>query len=170
MEIENLKTVIPQSEIKNLNQAKENHQTTSTNFKLYYILVAFLAIFTGFWLSRFFPSQSNEQAMLSSSSKNKPVSAGHIIKSEDLKVGVIYGDSAKTFTDSAVGTIIEGSINGVGTHILEREGGKSQRVSLISSTLDLDLFIGKKVDVKGETNASNKTSWLLDVGSIKILE
>jgi len=29
---------------------------------------------------------------------------------------------------------------------------------------------GKKVEIKGETNASTKTSWLIDVGSIKVIE
>ena len=56
------------------------------------------------------------------------------------------------------------------SHILNREGGLSQRASLTSSAVDLDLFVGKKVEVKGETNASTKTAWLLDVGSIKVIE
>ncbi len=66
--------------------------------------------------------------------------------------------------------IEKGPLNGEGTHILNREGGLDQRAALTSSTVDLDLFVGKKVEVKGETNASNKAGWLLDVGTIKVLE
>ena len=83
---------------------------------------------------------------------------------------MVYGNTDPKFKDTATGVIEKGNINGEGTHILNREGGATQRASLISSAVDLDLFVGKKVEVKGETNASTKTSWLLDVGNIKILE
>jgi hypothetical protein len=82
----------------------------------------------------------------------------------------LYGNTSKTFADSATGTVKAGGINGEGTHTLEREGGKTQNAALTSSVVDLDLFVGKKVEVKGETNDSNKAGWLMDVGSIKVLE
>jgi len=74
-----------------------------------------------------------------------------------------------TFKDSTTGVVQKGGINGVGTHTLIRDGGPSQSVSLTSSTVNLDLFVGKKVEIKGETNSVAKTGWFMDVGSIKIL-
>lgn len=128
------------------------------------IIVFVLAVTAGFWISRLFPINSQAKKQVS------PTVSVENIKNEDIKIGQVYGNSVKSFKDSAIGVIEKGSINGEGTHILNRDGGTSQRASLTSSILDLDLFVGRKVEVKGETNASNKTSWLLDVGSIKILE
>ena len=76
----------------------------------------------------------------------------------------------KTFRDSATGTLDKGGLNGEGTHKLVRDGGPSQTVYLVSSVLDLEEFIGKKVEVWGETHKGTKASWLMDVGRIKILE
>ncbi len=134
------------------------------------IIVVILAIVSGFWLSRFFPKNSNTNVTGDTPVGEQVESTDKISSPDDLVSGKVYGNSEKGFKDSATGTIEKGSINGEGTHILNRDGGPSQRASLISSTVDLDLFIGKKVEVKGETNASNKTSWLLDVGNLKILE
>ena len=62
------------------------------------------------------------------------------------------------------GDIVEGS------HKLLRPGGPSQTAYLTSSVLDLNQFKGKCVQVWGETFASQKAGWLMDVGRIKILE
>lgn len=135
------------------------------------IIIVVLAIASGFWISRFsFGSTSKNSSTASNPSGEQAVSAENISSSDQLQVGKLYGDTHKNFTDKAIGTIEKGSINGEGTHILNREGGKTQRASLTSATVDLDLFVGKKVEVQGQTNASTKTGWLLDVGSIKILE
>lgn len=77
------------------------------------------------------------------------------------------GDS-KTFKDSAEGTLEAGGLNGEGTHKLIREGGPSQTVYLISSVVDLDSFVGKKVKVWGETQAAKKAAWLMDVGKVEM--
>lgn len=138
------------------------------------IIIVVLAITSGFWMSRLFPgklaSNSNNNSNQNGSSESTALSTDNISTPDQLKVNKLYGDTHKTFSDTATGVVEKGSINGEGTHILNREGGISQRASLTSSTVDLDLFVGKKVEVKGQTNASNKTAWLLDVGSIKILE
>jgi len=94
----------------------------------------------------------------------------NITDQSQIETGKLYGNVSKTFSDTATGVIEKGSINGEGTHILNREGGATQRASLTSSVVDLDLFVGKKVQVTGQTNSSIKTSWLLDVGTIKILQ
>jgi len=141
------------------------------NFPVLTLIIILLALAAGFTLSRFYPLSSEGTASpLIGNSETKVVSADSITDSQDLKVGVVYGNQQAEFKDIAVGVVEKGNINGEGTHILNREGGASQRASLISSAVDLDLFVGKKVEVKGQTNASTKTSWLLDVGNIKILE
>jgi hypothetical protein len=135
------------------------------------IIILSLSVASGFWLSRFFPLAGNSSVNQTSDSSSKgALSTDQISASSDLKIGQLYGNTAKEFKDIAKGTVKKGSINGEGTHILVRPGGDDQRVSLISSAVDLDLFVDRQVEVKGETNSSNKTGWLLDVGTIKILE
>jgi hypothetical protein len=158
-------------EIKNLNPnpiIPTNPVTKTPFFSLPIILiVVFLGIATGFWISRISPQNEKISTNLN---QNKSSILGKIEDSSQIEIGKSYGQTSKSFKDAATGVIEKGSINGEGTHILNREGGASQRASLTSSALDLDLFIGKKVEIKGETNASTKTSWLIDVGSIKVLE
>lgn len=90
-------------------------------------------------------------------------------KTEMINTGKVAGvTDEKTFKDSASGTVEKGSMNGEGTHKLVREGGESQTAFLISSVVDLDQYIGKKVKVWGQTFAAEKASWLMDVGKIEI--
>jgi hypothetical protein len=76
----------------------------------------------------------------------------------------------KTFRDTASGTLEEGGVNGEGTHHLVREGGPSQNVYLTSTVIDLQSFVGKKVQVWGETIGARKAGWLMDVGKVKVIE
>jgi len=84
--------------------------------------------------------------------------------------GQEVGSTNQVFKDTATGTLEKGGIDGEGTHKLIREGGPSQTAYLNSSVIDLDQYIGKKVQVWGETNKGQKASWLMDVGKIKVLE
>lgn len=136
---------------------------------IYLVIVALSGIFVSFWLSRFFPNNTNQSNKGVSQTKDS-ISVDQISSIDDIQVGKVYGQTDVNFSDTATGTIEKGSINGVGTHILNRPGGVDQRASLTSSVVDLDLFVDRKVEIKGETNASDKTSWLLDVGSVKVLE
>jgi hypothetical protein len=70
--------------------------------------------------------------------------------------------------DNAVGTLVEGGIGNEGTHHLEREGGPSKNAYLTSSVVDLQSYVGKKVEVWGQTMSSKKSGWLMDVAKIKI--
>lgn len=72
--------------------------------------------------------------------------------------------------DTASGVLQEGGINGEGTYHLVREGGASKYVYLTSSMIDLSLFVNKKVDIWGETLASKKAGWLMDVAKIRVSE
>ena len=55
-----------------------------------------------------------------------------------------------------------------GTFHLVREGGASKNVYLTSSVVDLAKFVDKKVQIWGQTLASKKVGWLMDVAKIKI--
>lgn len=163
MDIPNLSTT------PNVNPINNDSLKIPKTPKLIYAIVIILAITSGFWISRFWPTKTASN-QISSSESLVNNQAAQIAEGEQVKVGVLYGNTSKTFADSATGTVKAGGVNGEGTHTLEREGGKTQNAALTSSVIDLDLFIDKKVEVKGETNDSNKAGWLMDVGSIKILE
>jgi hypothetical protein len=72
--------------------------------------------------------------------------------------------------DTAEGILQEGGIGNEGTFHLVREGGPSKYVYLTSSVVDLRNFLDKKVDVWGETLASKKAGWLMDVAKVKVAE
>lgn len=72
--------------------------------------------------------------------------------------------------DNATGNLVEGGIANEGIMHLEREGGPSKYVYLTSSVVNLSSFTGKKVEVWGQTLASKKAGWLIDVAKIKIVE
>lgn len=120
-----------------------------------YIVLVLLGVGTGYLLSR-------NTKLISESAAETP----GMIKTEKVE-GIA---DTKTFKDSAEGTIEKGGINGEGTHKLLREGGPSQTAYLVSSVIDLDTYVGKKVKVWGETFAAEKAAWLMDVGKIEILE
>lgn len=93
------------------------------------------------------------------------------INSSDITVGSEFGGKDESvFKDQAIGVIEAGGIDGEGTHKLLREGGASQTVYLTSSTLDLESFNGRKVQIWGETFRAQKAGWLMDVGRLKVLE
>jgi hypothetical protein len=95
---------------------------------------------------------------------------GGVIAPKNIKPGSEFGSKNQTFKDTTIGVLEKGGIDGEGTHKLIREGGPSQTAYLTSSVLDLDQFVGKKVQVWGETFQGQKAGWLMDVGRIKILE
>ena len=88
-----------------------------------------------------------------------------------IKVGDTFGSAdEKTFRDSAEGILQPGGIDGEGSHHIERGANKSQWVYVTSSVVDLDLIVGTRVQVWGETNQGKKAGWLMDVGRLKVLE
>lgn len=157
-------------DIPNLNQntsASKNDKITL--FSTIAIIVA-IGVASGFWLSRFFPGRSSDQSPLFTSGESHPLSADTISDADQLKVGQVYGNANGNFKDEATGVIESGGVNGEGTHTLIRPGGEDQKAALTSSTLDLDLFVDRQVEIKGETNDSRRAGWFLDVGSIKVIE
>jgi hypothetical protein len=83
---------------------------------------------------------------------------------------IVGSTDTTTFKDTATGTLQAGGIKGEGTHNLIRDGGPSQTVYLVSSVVDLDSYVGKKVQVWGQTLQAKYAGWLMDIGRLKILE
>ncbi len=120
-----------------------------------YAVLIVLGIATGYLLSK------NSQLVGDGSGNT------NIFGKTDQTIG---STDTKTFKDSAEGTLEKGGINGEGTHKLIRQGGESQTAYLVSSSVDLDVFVGKKVKVWGETFAAKKAAWLMDVGKVELLK
>ena len=64
----------------------------------------------------------------------------------------------------------EGGISGEGTHHLVRGSGPSQYAYLTSSVVDLEPFVGKKVQVWGQTFTGKKAGFFMDIGKIKVVD
>jgi len=93
-----------------------------------------------------------------------------MVQGEKAKKGESYGLKDSVFIDSATGVVEKNTEGGDGTHRLLREGGESQTAFLTSSVVDLDLFVGRKIEVWGQTFSSEEVGWLMDVGQVKVLE
>lgn len=74
------------------------------------------------------------------------------------------------FRDTAEGLLEKGGIEGEGTHHLIREGGPSKYVYLTSTVIDLESFVGKNIQVWGETISARSAGWLMDVGKAKVID
>jgi hypothetical protein len=125
------------------------------------LAIAFGAL-TGFLSARViqFPASSgtaeSEEGTTTGGGSDAPKTAG--VKDTD------------TFKDEAEGTLRKGGFEGEGTHHLERPGGESQNVYLVSSTVDLRQFVDKEVMVLGKTYSTEKAGWFMDVGYIEVIE
>jgi hypothetical protein len=121
-----------------------------------FVCMVGLGVFTGYIISGKKPATTT-----SSTASAGPTATGK---------NVFGSADSKTFTDSATGTVEKDGIGGEGTHKLIRDGGPSQTACLVSSVLDLDQFVGKKVKVTSKTMEAKKCPWLMDVGRIEVLE
>ena len=124
-------------------------------FLIVIVVIVVIGIGAGFFLTKLHSKSLNPET----------VSSKGMVKSA-TEVGT---KDTKTFSDNATGTIEVGGLNGEGTHHLIRDGGPSKTAYLISSIVDLDQFVGKKVEVFGQTLKAQKAAWLMDVGRVKLL-
>lgn len=132
-------------------------QNLKTNKTWMYIVGAFLVVVLGVgggWL-------------ISSKVINKGPVAAPGAKVTSTEAGVL---DANTKYDNATGVMKDGGTGNEGTHHLEREGGVDQTVYLTSSVIDLSSFDGKKVQVWGQTLASKKAGWLMDVAKVQVVQ
>lgn len=101
------------------------------------------------------------------------VNAGEPEKSDTAVMGLEAVSDAideEVFNESAQGMLVEGGIEGEGTHHLDRGLGEEKMVYLISSVIDLQSFVGKKVEIRGKSVAGNKAGWLMDVVKVKLMQ
>jgi hypothetical protein len=134
---------------------KNRLSKTSLFLTLGAFLIVLAGVGTGWFLSGKTMTSESSQPQVSSQVTNSPSEAG------------IADES--TFRDTAEGTLQSGGINGEGTHHLDRGLGEAKYVYLTSTVIDLDQFIGKKVQVWGETIRAKTAGWLMDVGKIKVV-
>ena len=128
-------------DIPNLSSQPENIKTESSSFSLPIIIgIILISLMVGFGLSRAYPSTQNKMITTSSGVVVETKSTDSISNADQLQAGTLYGSADPNCKDNATGTIAKGSINGEGTHILNRPGGADQRASLTSSAVDLDLL------------------------------
>src|SRR3989344_1116364 len=116
------------------------------------IVVVLLGIGTGFLLSR---TSSGTSGGITVNTKTQDGSNKTVEESVDF--------SEFSEEEAPIGILQKGGIEGEGTHRLERPGGPTKSVYLTSTVLDLESYVGKKVQVWGETLSAVKAGWLMDV-------
>lgn len=123
-----------------------------------------LGLGTGFYVAQ-------KQLLLADSSTTSTSETQVLTSSTTIKKGDTFGSAdEKTFRDQTEGILQAGGIDGEGSHHIERGDNKSQWVYVTSSVVDLDLLVGHRVSVWGETNQGKKAGWLMDVGRLKVIE
>lgn len=121
------------------------------------LLVILAGVGTGWSISKVNASSAPEAKMDSSSAV------------ESAAAGSVEIDDSQ-FGETEEGILEEGGIDGEGTHHLDRGLGEEKYVYLISSVIDLQSFVGKKVEVRGKSVAGQKAGYLMDVVKVKVLE
>lgn len=124
-----------------------------------------LGLGTGFFLA--------QKKLLLANSGTGAIATGakELNSATNVKVGDTFGSAdEKTFRDQTEGILMAGGIDGEGSHHIERGANKTQWVYITSSVVDLDLLVGDRVTIWGETNQGKKAGWLMDVGKLKVLE
>ena len=140
-----------------ISQGSENMNFIFTkNLFIFLILAVVMGGMTGYILSN---TKGSGNTLTTGTIDSSKVSKGTVVGSGDTKI----------FKDTATGVLKEGGIEGEGQFHLVRAGGVSQNVYLISSSVDLSKFIGKKIKVLGETQKAQYAGWLMDVGQVEVL-
>lgn len=145
----------------NIIKPLSNNVMLPTKFVVSMVIVGALILgsFTGFILAQ---STGGKQIASNKQTQGEKAQSGKSV--------VIGSTDTKTFKDCAEGELAQndGKITDEGSHKLVREGGDSQTVYLTSSVVDLNQFIGKTLEVCGETFKAQKAGWLMDVGIVKV--
>src|SRR5579859_6684108 len=144
------------------NQVSVNPLKTSSNKMPIIIAVGVIIILIGLGAGWLFASKKTASG--SGTKANIPTVT--VSKNE---AGVTDPSTIKDVT-TATGTLKVGGIRGEGTYHLDRPGGSSQTVYLTSTTVDMSGFVNEKVQVWGQTLASQNAPWFMDVGKIKVVQ
>jgi hypothetical protein len=144
-------------ETSNVQQVQPLVKSLNKNKIWPYVAIAFAVVILGVgsaWL-------------ISSKIINRNGGAGQGVKVTSTEAGAL---DPKTKYDNATGNLKDGGIGGQGTQHLENDSGPSHYVYLTSSVIDLSGFVGKKVQVWGQTLASKQAPWLMDVAKIQVVQ
>jgi len=142
------------------NQVPVNKLKTSNKMPLFIGLAAII-ILVGLGAGWFFASKK-----IATNANKANIPSITVSKNE---AGVTDPSTIKDVT-TATGTLKVGGIRGEGTYHLDRSGGSSQTVYLTSTTVDMSGFVNEKVQVWGQTLASQNAPWFMDVGKIKVVQ
>jgi hypothetical protein len=151
----------PKEETKLLRQFEGGTDWKKTVFSaLVVLLIIASGIVSGFFLSR--------KEAFSGKTETKKLNGEAEMISGPGEMGI---KDERVFRDDAKGKIEVNDFSQVreGSHKLLRPWGESQTAYLTSSVIDLDQFVGKCVQVWGETFAGQEAGWLMDVGRVKTL-
>lgn len=141
---------------------KENLQSTNKKSMLVFIAIGIVVVILGLG-GGYLVTHSSGVSILGTETEVAPGA-----KVEKNEAGLPESKISKA--DKATGLLEKGGVEGEGTHHLTRDGGPSQNVYLTSSVINLDDFVGRKVEVWGETNKAQKAGWLMDVVRVKVVE
>lgn len=144
--------------VREMKGESEKRMESPKNTAILFVGVVLAGIVTGFLISRVAPNSSITPGNVKVGIGGKQVAKGTVVGSKDTKA----------FPDSAEGKLKEGGIEGEGEFHLERPGGVSQNVYLISSVIDLSEYVGQKVKVWGQTYQPQKAGWFMDVGRLQV--
>ena len=158
---------VTDSNIKDDTNMEEIAMEPAKKTKLLPILVIvgiLLGLTTGFYFAK-------KQLLLATGGTALSTAPLALTSKTTIKVNDVFGVAdEKTFRDQAEGILMAGGIDGEGSHHIERGDNKSQWVYVTSTVVDLDLLVGDRVTVWGETNQGKKAGWLMDVGRVKVTE
>jgi hypothetical protein len=106
----------------------------------------------------------------STGGKTEMAGGGGMVVTDRGEIERVVGIEDTKGKDEAEGKLVEGGIKGEGSHHLERPGGPSQNVYLVSSMIDLDKYIGQNIHVWGETNTAQTAGWFMDVVKLEVMK
>ena len=136
----------------------------NSKYTLYIAVASFLVVVAGVGTGWLLAGGASGGGSIN---EENSVAVEGVIQQED-EAGI--KDTSDFDAKEVEGMLVEGGIEGEGTHHLEREGGPSKYVYLNSSVVDLQSFVGKRVQIWGDTVSGGKAGWLVDVGKIKVVK
>lgn len=144
---------------------KQFPKESSSKQTMLLVLGAIVIVLAGVGTGWFFAGSGSSSTGSSKKTAAEGVAPGAEVS--DTEAGI---EDADQFPDTVEGMLVEGGVENEGTHHLERDGGPSQNVYLSSTIVDLQSFVGKKVQVWGQTLSGTHAGWLMDVGKVRVIE
>lgn len=136
---------------------------TSTQQSLFVTISVALIVLAGIGTGYVLAKQSGPAGKAASIGSTQGVS-------QEVDNATVAGIADVADKDDAQGKLVKGGMDGEGSHHLERDGGPSQYVYLVSSVIDLDNYVDQEVHVWGDTFAAQKAGWFMDVVRLEVVK